>query len=152
VLELHNLKDTFRVRKRVQRVGRGIGSKRGKTSCRGQKGFGSRSGYSTYYGREGGQMPLYRKLPKRGFSNARFANQPMFIMNLDEIHELFQDGEVVSEVTLRQRGLIRGQKTAGLKILANGICTRKVTIEAEAISASAAEKLEQAGIAFTLAQ
>ncbi len=152
MLELHDLKDTFRVRKRVQRVGRGIGSKRGKTSTRGQKGFGSRSGYTSYYGREGGQMPLYRKLPKRGFSNEQFAALPAYVMNLDEIHEIFQDGEVVSEIVLRQRGIIRGHKTRGLKVLGNGVCTRKVTIEADAISAAAAEKLGQAGIAFTIVQ
>lgn len=149
---LHDLRDTSRVRKNVQRVGRGVGSGRGKTSTRGQKGYGSRSGYKTYYGREGGQMPLYRKLPKRGFSNARFQSKPMFILNLEDIHEIFQDGEVVSEVTLRERGIIRGAGTEGLKVLGNGVCTKKVSIEAEAFSGSAREKLTQAGIAMTVVQ
>ncbi|MFZ4099181.1 MAG: 50S ribosomal protein L15 [Chlamydiia bacterium] len=147
---LHELEDTSRVRKRVQRVGRGVGSGRGKTSTRGQKGYGSRSGYRVYAGREGGQMPLYRKLPKRGFSNVQFQDKPLFILNLDRIHEMFQDGDVVSEITLRERGIIRGANTEGLKVLGKGVCTKKVIVEAQSVSAGAIEKLSQAGIAVTV--
>ena len=91
MITLHNLKDSHRKSPNVQRVGRGIGSKRGKTCCRGHKGDKSRSGYKRRYGKEGGQLPLYRKLPTRGFSNLGFKEQP-FSINLSRIEEIFEDG------------------------------------------------------------
>lgn len=103
MIKLESLKNTHRKSPNVQRVGRGIGSKRGKTSCRGHKGDKSRSGYKRRYGKEGGQLPLYRKLPTRGFSNLGF-REPPFSINLDRINALFEDGETVNAQTLIDKG------------------------------------------------
>lgn len=148
MLTLGNLKDTARYRKKVKRVGRGPGSGLGKTCGRGEKGAGSRSGYKRRYGYEGGQFRFFMKLPIRGFSNARF-RKALDSVNLDQISNMFQDGEVVNAETLAQRGFISG-KTHGIKILGNGDLTKKVTIEAKAISGSAREKLQQTKTAFTV--
>ena len=91
MITLSTLMNTHRAKEKVQRVGRGLGSKRGKTCCRGVKGDKARSGYNRRYGYEGGQLPLYRKLPCRGFSNARFRSEPVAI-NLSTIDKLFDDG------------------------------------------------------------
>lgn len=145
---LAELKDTHRPKKKALRVGRGPGSGVGKTCGRGQKGQGARSGYKRRHGQEGGQVPLYRKLPTRGFSNARFRKR-LDSVNLGQLEEIFNDGDVVNIDSLRQKGLISG-KSHGLKILANGELTKKVTIEADAFSASAKEKLDQAKIEYTI--
>lgn len=139
---LSMLTDTHREPRKVQRVGRGAGSKRGKTCGRGNKGYGSRAGYKRNYGREGGQLPLYRKLPIRGFSNSRFANEVVAI-NLGMIEKLFQNGETVNLETLRQKGYSPRLTLGGLKILGHGDLKKKVTIEAHHFSASAREKLEK---------
>lgn len=143
---LHSLNNSSRPYKRCKRIGRGVGSKHGKTSCRGHKGAGSRSGWKSRSRYEGGQLPLYRKLPERGFSNARFARK-LDVINLETIEKLYEDGEVVSIETLRQKGFIKGS-TAGVKILGRGELTKKVTIEAQAISTGAKEKLESAKISY----
>lgn len=135
--------------KRGKRVGRGRGSKLGKTSGRGQKGMGARSGVKWRWGYEGGQMPLHMKLPRRGFSRARFA-KPLDVVNLGMIEEHFQDGDEVSFETLKQRGLIRG-KGYGLKILGEGQLTKKVVIVTNAMSESAKQKLEEAKIDVKMA-
>ncbi len=144
---LSNLQNTDRPHRKIQRVGRGAGSKRGKTCGRGIKGYKSRTGYSRRYGHEGGQLPLYRKLPCRGFSNHRFALEVIAI-NLGRISEFFLDGEEVNLGTLCQKGLAPQRFTGELKILGNGELTKKVKIEAHAFSQGAREKLEKLSIPF----
>lgn len=146
MITLGSLKDVSRERKARIRVGRGPGSGKGKTCGRGEKGAGSRSGYKRRYGYEGGQFRMFMKLPIRGFSNARFAKE-FETVNLDQIERMFEEGEVVNRKTLIERGFLRG-KGHGLKILGKGEIKKKVTIEADAISAGAREKLQQAKIAF----
>jgi large subunit ribosomal protein L15 len=144
---LENLKDTTRTRKSVKRVGRGPGSGLGKTCGRGEKGAGARSGYKRRYGYEGGQFPLYRKVPCRGFSNASFRREYEAV-NLEQIDRMFEDGDVVNAETLAQKGFISG-RVEGVKLLGNGELTKKVTIELHAISKTAKEKLQVAKISFT---
>ncbi|MEL7432018.1 MAG: 50S ribosomal protein L15 [Chlamydiota bacterium] len=146
-MKLHDLKNTHRARKKVQRVGRGPGSKRGKTSCRGQKGDGSRSGYKRRYGYEGGGVPLHRRLPIRGFTRGRFY-QARLAINLDLIEKFYHDGEVVSEDTLRQKGLSPRRIPGGLKILSRGELTKNVRIEAHRFSKEAIRKLEEKKIPY----
>lgn len=146
MITLSNLKNTTRPKKKIQRVGRGQGSGRGKTSCRGEKGDGSRSGYKRRYGKEGGQLPLFRKLPCRGFSNVQFANDT-YAINLGMLEQLYNDGETVNLETLRQKGVLSENRVVALKILAEGELTKKVKIEAHRYSESAKAKLEKAHIA-----
>lgn len=145
---LHELKDTCRNRHISKRVGRGPGSGLGKTCGRGQKGGGSRAGYTRRLGYEGGQFRLYMKLPIRGFSNAQFRTEYTTI-NLGQIDKIYKDGEVVNVITLKEKGFLNGRMPC-LKILANGQLAKKVKIEADAISEAAKEKLEKAKIAFTI--
>jgi large subunit ribosomal protein L15 len=145
---LSTLTNTSRPKKKVQRVGRGIGSKRGATSGRGGKGDSARQGYRKRFGYEGGQVPLYRKLPIRGFTRGRFV-KPGFALSLATLDENFADGETVNLVTLREKGLIPRRVPGGIKILANGELTKKVKIEARHLSAAAEEKLKEKGISFT---
>ncbi|CAM0117757.1 50S ribosomal protein L15 [Rhabdochlamydiaceae symbiont of Dictyostelium giganteum] len=149
MISLSNLANTHRPRKRVQRVGRGVGSKRGKTSCRGVKGDKSRRGYKAQEGREGGQLPLYRKLPTKGFVNGRFKNN-VHSMNLGRLSQLFQDGDLINLQTLRERGYAPRRAGGGLKILAQGNLDKKVTIEANAFSSGAIAKLEKAKISYKI--
>ena len=135
--------------KERKRVGRGPGSKRGKTSTRGHKGDKSRSGYKKRAGKEGGQAPLFQKLPTRGFTRGRFI-KPVFTLSLERIEALFEDGDVVSKESLEKRGYSLRQYTGGLKILGNGELTKKVVIEADKMSKSAMQKLEKNKIEFTL--
>lgn len=145
---LHQLNNSTRIGKKTKRLGRGTGSRQGKTCGRGHKGQGARSGYRRRYGKEGGQLPLYRKLPTRGFNNARFQNE-WIAVNLDQIEQMYQDGETVNAETLKDHGFFTGQ-IDGIKILGNGTLTKKVTIEVDAISEGAKQKLTQAKIAFTI--
>lgn len=147
MITLSTLTNTHRPFKKVQRVGRGAGSKRGKTCGRGVKGYKSRTGYSRRYGHEGGQLPLYRKLPCRGFANGRFGSD-VYAINLSRIDQLFSDGEKVDLGTLRLKGLAPRRASGGLKILGGGELTKKVTIEAHHFSQTAREKLEKASIKF----
>lgn len=146
---LNTLKNTHRPVQKVQRVGRGNGSKRGKTCCRGVKGDKARSGYKRRYGHEGGQLPLYRRIPCRGFTNARFKSK-VFSINLGDIERYFNAGEKVNVETLLQKGIMTPHFTGGFKVLANGELTKKVDIEACAISAAAQEKLQKNNIPFKL--
>ena len=143
--------------KRRRIVGRGQGSGRGTTAGRGYKGQKSRSGGKTYVGFEGGQMPLYRRLAHRGFSNYPF-KKSFQIVNLDEIDKRYNDGETVDELSLFDKGLIKGKKKADVfeaaspvKILANGDLTKKLVVKigaangVSAISASAKEKIQKSG-------
>lgn len=143
---LDKLKNTSRPYKARKRVGRGLGSKSGRTCGRGEKGAGSRSGYKRRYGKEGGNMPLFMKLPIRGFSNVRF-RRAYDVINLEQLNEMFQDGETVSLETLQERGFISGQ-TYGIKLLGTGELTKKLTIRVQAMSDSAREKLTHAKIDF----
>lgn len=146
--DLNTLRDTHRPSKTRKRVGRGIGSKHGKTCGRGEKGAGARAGYKRRYGKEGGNMPIFMKTPIRGFSNARFRTE-YDVINLDQIDAVFKDGEVVSVETLKQRGFING-KSKGIKILGKGELKKKLKIQASAISEGAREKLTQAKIPFEI--
>lgn len=147
MINLATLSDTHRPRKRVQRVGRGLGSKRGKTSCRGVKGDKARRGYKNMFGKEGGQLPLYRKLPTKGFGNGRFTSD-VFSINLSLLNNLFKDGDVINLQTLRERGYAPREVKGGLKILAQGELKKKVTVEAHAFSQGAIAKLEKAKISY----
>ncbi|MDR1429483.1 MAG: 50S ribosomal protein L15 [Spirochaetaceae bacterium] len=128
--------------KRRRILGRGQGSGRGTTAGKGNKGQKSRSGGKTYVGFEGGQMPLYRRLAHRGFSNHPFKKEYQ-VVNLGAIDERYVDGETVDSASLIRKGLVKGAKP--VKILADGDFSRKLTFNVAAISASAKEKAEKAG-------
>jgi len=128
--------------KRKKILGRGQGSGRGTTSGKGNKGQKARSGGKTYVGFEGGQMPLYRRLAQRGFSNYPF-KQEWQVINLGEIEKRYEAGETVDNGTLHKKGLIKGN--APVKILGNGVFSKKLSFKVDAISASAKEKAEKAG-------
>ncbi|MCU0786776.1 MAG: 50S ribosomal protein L15 [Verrucomicrobia bacterium] len=141
-MRLHNIKPRPGAKHRRKRLGQGESSGLGKTSGRGGKGQTARSGSSIRIGFEGGQMPLYRRIPKRGFNNARHAIRYLPV-NLDGLNQ-FEDGTRVDEATLRQAGLANG-KANGIKILGVGELTRKLTVCAHAFSAAAKAKIEANG-------
>lgn len=149
MITLNNLRNTYRPRKKVQRVGRGVGSKRGKTCCRGAKGDKARSGYKSRFGHEGGQLPLYRKLPCRGFDSKRFQSETVEI-NLSDIDSLFSDGEQVNLKTLRAKGYGPRSAPGGLRVLGIGELKKKVSVQANHFSKSAVEKLKKASVSFEL--
>ena len=128
--------------RRPKRVGRGDSSGHGGTSCRGHRGQKARSGYSRRPYFEGGQMPLIRRLPKRGFSNARF-QQVTAIININDLNR-FDDGIIVNPQSLKEAGLIKGNYST-LKILGNGELKKKLTVQAHHFSHSAVEKIQKAG-------
>lgn len=131
-------------RQSAYRKGRGVGSGNGKTAGRGHKGQNSRSGGGTRPGFEGGQMPLYRRLPKRGFNNKRFADHFVEI-NIGDL-ERFEDGTVVDAALLKESGVITLPKVNdGIKLLGNGELTKKLTVKANAFTATAREKITKAG-------
>ena len=142
-MRLHDLKPADGSKHRRKRIGRGPGSGRGgHTSTRGQKGQGSRSGSSTRPGFEGGQLPLARRLPKRGFNNKKFAT--VYIpVNLESLNQ-FDDGATVDEAALRAAGLVNGRGD-GVKILGQGELEKKLTVKAAAFSASARAAIEVKG-------
>ncbi len=147
MIRLHNLKPRPGSRHRVKRLGIGESSGHGKTSGKGHKGQKARSGGSIRLGFEGGQMPLIRRLPKRGFNNAAF-KKTYALINLDDLNE-FKAGTVINEAMLRESKHIRG-KVVGLKILGRGELKHSLTIEADRVSESAREKIEKAGGTVTL--
>jgi len=149
-MRLHGLANSSRPSKRRKRVGRGPGSKIGKTCGRGVKGAGARSGYKSRARYEGGQLPLYRKLPVRGFSRAGFQRK-FGTVNLSDIDGAFEDGETVNLETLREKGFLKSPQH-GLKILGNGELTKKVTVEAHAYSEGARAKLTAQGLTFNVIQ
>lgn len=148
MFNLSQLKNTSRPPKKSRRIGRGIGSKRGATSGRGGKGDSHRQGYSKRFGYEGGQVPLYRKLPIRGFTRGKFVKDAAAV-SLATIEAYYNDGETVSKETLRDKGLIARRVPGGIKILANGELSKKVKIEASRYSEAAEQKLKDKGISFT---
>ncbi|MBV9494627.1 MAG: 50S ribosomal protein L15 [Acidobacteria bacterium] len=140
-MELSKLKPKKGARHAKKRVGRGPGSGHGKTSARGEKGQKSRSGYTSKRGFEGGQMPLHRRLPKRGFTN--IFKKELAVVNLADL-ERFDNGATVDEAALRQAGLIKGHND-GLKVLGTGSLTKKLTVVAHKFSESARKGIEAAG-------
>jgi len=128
--------------KKRKRVGRGIGSGHGKTSGRGHKGQGSRAGYSAHPTFEGGQMPLVRRIPKRGFHN-RWA-PTVAIVNLQDLQNRFDDGAEVTPETLKANSLAKGRYDL-LKVLADGELTKRLKVHAHKFSRQAVEKIEKAG-------
>ncbi|PID74762.1 MAG: 50S ribosomal protein L15 [Desulfobacterales bacterium] len=140
-MQLHDLAPAFGSRKNRKRVGRGPGSGMGKTSTRGHKGLKARSGGSVRPGFEGGQMPLYRRLPKRGFTN--IFKKKFAIINISDL-DRFDDGTVVDETLLRETGLVKG-KIDGVKLLAKGDASKKFTLQKILVSQAAREKIENAG-------
>lgn len=141
-MKLHELSPADGSKKSVKRIGRGTASGQGKTAGKGQKGQKSRSGYSRRYGFEGGQMPLQRRVPKRGFNNI-FATE-YAIVNVAALNERFEDGATVDAKSLVESGLIK--KTLDeIKILGKGEITKALTVKADAISESAKAKIEAAG-------
>ena len=126
-----------------KRVGRGQGSGNGKTAGRGEKGQKSRSGVSIPAWFQGGQTPLYRRVPKRGFNNAQFRTE-FATINLSDLNKHFNDGDVVSPELLKEKGIIKKQ-LCGIKVLGNGELEKKLTIKAHRFSSSAVTKIESAG-------
>lgn len=140
---LHWLKPAPGARHRRKRVGRGIGSGHGRYSERGIKGQNARSGGGVRPGFEGGQWPLYRRVPKRGFTNARFKREYAEV-NLDQLARAFQPGEVVTPEALEERGLVRKMRD-GVKVLAHGELDKPLVVRAHAFSRAAVAKIEAAG-------
>jgi large subunit ribosomal protein L15 len=149
MIRLHSMRTRPGSKHRVKRLGCGESSGHGKTSGKGHKGQKARSGGSIRLGFEGGQMPLIRRLPKRGFNNAAF-HKNYAIVNLSDLSS-FKEGTVVNEQMLREAKMLRGNG-AGLKILGDGELKHALTIEADKISTSAREKIEKAGGSVTLRQ
>jgi len=141
---LSNLRPPRGSRHRKVRVGRGIGSKLGKTSGSGDKGQKSRRGYSRRRGFEGGQMPLHRRMPKRGFHNPFSVEYS--VLNLEELN-VFPSGETVTPELLRAHGFVRRSRDR-IKVLGDGELTTKIAIHAHAFSASAKDKITKAGGTF----
>jgi large subunit ribosomal protein L15 len=147
MMRLHNLRPRPGSRHRTKRLGCGESSGHGKTSGKGHKGQKARSGGSIRLGFEGGQMPLIRRLPKRGFNNAAF-HKHYAIVNVSDLNA-FEAGAVVNEQLLRESNLVRGH-FAGIKILGDGELKHGLKVEADKVSATAREKIETAGGTITL--
>lgn len=142
-MRLHTIKPQPGSKHRRKRLGAGESSGRGKTSGKGNKGQKARSGGSIRPGFEGGQMPLHRRLPKKGFNNTRFKVK-VIVLNVGGLEKRFEAGQVVTEAALREVGLVNGPCDA-VKILGVGKLSKALTIEGIACSASAKEKIENAG-------
>lgn len=140
-LKLHDLKPSKGANRKRKRIGRGPGSGSGKTAGRGHKGQKSRSGYSQKIGFEGGQMPLYRRLPKRGFRNI-FAKK-YAIVNVQDLN-CFEEGTTVTPVMVQEQGLIK-KIHSGLRILGQGKLEKKLTVQAHHFTQSARQKIEEVG-------
>ena len=141
-MELHDLHPAPGAKRPRKRVGRGPGSGNGKTAGRGHKGQKSRSGYSRRYGFEGGQMPLVRRIPKRGFTN--IFRVEFQVVNLRDLERVFTDGDTVSPEEMIDKGLIRGGKRL-VKVLAAGELSKKLVVQAHKFSTQARSKIEAAG-------
>ena len=141
-MKLHELEKNIGATHAKKRVGRGSGSGLGKTSGRGQKGQKARSGGSINPVFEGGQLPLYRRIPKRGFSNHMFKTT-YAVVNLDQLN-VFENGTVVTPALLRETGIVKNQLD-GIKVLGNGKLEKELTIQANKFSTSALEKIKESG-------
>ena len=142
-MNLADVRTAYIPRKSRKRVGRGPGSGKGKTCGRGHKGQQSRSGGGTRVGFEGGQMPLYRRLPKRGFTNARF-KVTFSIVNVAQLEKTFQDGDTVDSTAIRESHLVNA-KTGPIKVLGGGELSKKLSVSVQGFSESARRKIEAAG-------
>jgi large subunit ribosomal protein L15 len=141
-MSLNNLRPPKGAKHAKRRVGRGPGSGHGKTASRGHKGAKSRSGHRFKRGFEGGQMPLHRRVPKRGFTNPFRVEYA--VVNLDTLAEVFEAGSSVTPELLRERGLVR-KTGVRIKVLGRGDITKKLTVQAHKFSGTAAEKIAAAG-------
>ena len=141
-MKLHELRAVPGAKKAPKRKGRGTATGQGKTAGRGMNGQNSRSGGGTRPGFEGGQMPLYRRIPKRGFTN--IWRTEYSILNVDDLNR-FEAGAVVTPDMLKEAGLVKQMKNGGIKILGNGELENNITIQAHKFSKSAIEKIESAG-------
>lgn len=141
-MKLHELSPAQGATKQAKRVGRGHGSGNGKTAGKGHKGQNARSGGGVRPGFEGGQMPLTRRVPKRGFNN--IFHKQYVIVNLADLQAKFDDGAVVDPQAMMGAGLIKHTRD-DVKVLGNGEVTKKLTVKAAAFSKSAAEKIEKTG-------
>ena len=148
MLTLNNLKPNPGAKHRKKRVGCGESSGLGKTCGKGNKGQKARSGGSIRPGFEGGQMPLHRRLPKKGFSNARFKSN-IAIVNLNQLEAFFEAGATVTENELRACGLVKG-KCDAVKLLGHGELSKALTVSVDFASASVAEKITAAGGTLTV--
>lgn len=141
-MKLNELKPNEKAFKTRKRVGRGPGSGLGKTSGKGQKGQNARSGGGVRPGFEGGQLPLFRRLPKRGFSNAKFKTV-YAVINLSDLNK-FEDGAIVSPEILKEMGILKNQLD-GVKVLGNGKLEKKLTVKAHKFSTTAKDAIEKMG-------
>ena len=141
-MKLHTIYPNDGATKTRKRVGRGVGSGLGKTSGRGENGQKSRSGYSRKPGFEGGQLPLYRRLPKRGFSNALFKKE-YAVINLSDLKK-FENGTEITPELLKDMGIVKKQ-LAGIKVLGNGKLEKKLVVKAHKFSSVAKEEIEKLG-------
>ena len=141
-MKLHSIQQPEGAVRAPKRLGRGTSSGTGKTSGKGHKGQNARSGGGVRPGFEGGQLPLFRRLPKRGFSNAKFKVEYATI-NVSDLDK-FEDGAVVTPELLKEMGIVKKQ-LAGIKVLGNGELTKKLTVKAAKFSATAVEKIEKMG-------
>ena len=142
-MRLHDIKPRSGAKHRRKRLGSGESSGLGKTCGRGHKGQKSRSGGGPRSTFEGGQMPLYRRLPKRGFNNARF-KKIYAVINVGMLDEVFEDGTLINEEVLRANGIVKG-KYDGIKILGSGNISKKLKFSVDKVSDSAKDKIEKAG-------
>jgi large subunit ribosomal protein L15 len=143
-MQLHDVHKGIHKYKKRKRVGRGIGSGHGKTSSKGHKGHSSRQGFKLSPLFEGGQMPLARRVPKRGFANGAF-RKDYAIINLSALEACYPANAVVDEAALRTRGLVKGRHDDGIKILGDGELTKPLIVHAAKFSESAAAKIAAAG-------
>jgi large subunit ribosomal protein L15 len=143
-MQLHDVHQGIHKRKKRKRIGRGVGSGHGKTASKGHKGHSSRQGFKQNPLSEGGQNPLIRRVPKRGFVNGAF-KKDFAIVNLSSLDACFDAGAVVDEAALRARGLVKGRHDDGVKVLGDGEVTKPLTVHADKFSESAAAKLAAAG-------
>ena len=141
-MKMHNLAPAPGAKTEGKRLGRGIGSGKGKTSGKGHKGQNARSGGGVRPGFEGGQMPLIRRIPKRGFTN--IFKKVYSIVNVKEL-EIFEEGTVVTAALLLEVGMLSKVESYGLKVLGDGTLTKKLTVQAKKFTKSAAEIIESAG-------
>jgi large subunit ribosomal protein L15 len=143
-MQLHDVHQGIHKHKKRKRIGRGIGSGNGKTAGKGHKGHSSRQGFKQNPLSEGGQMPLARRVPKRGFNNGAF-RKDYAIVNLGSLNACFDAGAVIDEAALRARGIVKGRHDDGVKILGDGAVTKPLIVHATKFSESAVAKIAAAG-------
>ena len=143
-MQLHDVHQGIHKYKKRKRIGRGVGSGHGKTASKGHKGHSSRQGFKYNALFEGGQIPLARRVPKRGFVNGAF-KKDYAIVNISSIEACYESGAIIDETVLRERGLVKGRHDDGVKILGDGEITKSFTIHAHKFSESAAAKIVAAG-------